>query len=210
MFHPWEGGEGKIAKQYVTALLRLADAAVSDGDASGAKRMLEEALVFPHNLGEGKLEGKDHDVYYRLGIAQRALGDDEGAARSLERAAAGNAEPAGAMYYNDTPPETLLYQGLANRALGREGMARARFNKLIDYGERHYFDEVKIDYFAVSLPDLQIFDEDLARRNKTHCRYLSAMGNYGLGEHERAREHVESVLADDPSHLGATLLRDML
>jgi tetratricopeptide (TPR) repeat protein len=209
-FHPWEGGEGKVARQYVTALLRLAGAALGDGDASEARRLLEEALVFPHNLGEGKLGMKDQDVYYRLGIVQRALGDDEGAVCSLERAVAGDVELAGVMYYNDTPPEMVLYQGLANRALGREEMARARFNKLIDYGERHYFDEVKIDYFAVSLPDLQIFDEDLTKRNKIHCRYLIAMGSYGLGEHDRARKDIEKVLVDDPYHLGAVLLREML
>jgi tetratricopeptide (TPR) repeat protein len=209
-FHPWEGGEGKVARQYVTALLRLAETALGAGDAPGAKEMLEEALVFPHNLGEGKLGAKDNDVYYRLGIVQRALGDDEGATRSLERAASGDVELAGVMYYNDAPPEMVLYQGLAHRALGREDAARARFNKLIDYGERHCFDEVKIDYFAVSLPDLQIFDEDLTRRNKIHCRYLIAMGSYGLGEWERARKHIKNVLTDDPSHLGATLLKEML
>ena len=36
---------------------------------------------------------------------------------------------------------------------------------LIAYGEAHLFDEMKIDYFAVSLPDLLIFEEDLNRKN---------------------------------------------
>ena len=39
------------------------------------------------------------------------------------------------MYYNDQPADMILYQGLANRALGREDKARSRFFRLISYGE---------------------------------------------------------------------------
>ena len=106
---------------------------------------------------------------------------------ALELAAAGNEEPASAMYYNDQPADMILYQGLANRALGREDRARSRFYKLISYGEKHYYDRVKMDYFAVSLPDLQLFEEDLSLRNRAHCEYLIALGSYGLGDRERAR-----------------------
>lgn len=171
-----------MTTQYALALTQLGRQALEAGDAAGAKALLERALVFPHNLGEGKLEGaKDNNIHYYLGLAERALRNEQAALHHLELAAAGDQEPAGAMYYNDQPADMILYQGLANRALGREERARSRFHKLISYGEKHYYDQVKIDYFAVSLPDLQLFDEDLTLRNRAHCEYLMALGSYGLG-----------------------------
>ena len=74
------------------------------------------------------------------------------------KACSGNSQPA-AMYYNDQKPDKIFYQGLAYRKWrGRKG--RSRFNQLITYGEEHLFDRFKMDYFAVSLPDLF----DLGRR----------------------------------------------
>lgn len=42
----------------------------------------------------------------------------------------------------------------------------SRFYKLIRYGEAHIYDEVKMDYFAVSYPEFMIFDENFTRKNK--------------------------------------------
>ena len=203
-FQPWEGGEGKVTSQYAIALTQMGIRALEAGDAGKAKALFERALVFPHNLGEGKLEGaKDNDLYYWLGMAERVLGNEDAALAHLERAAAGDEEPAGMMYYNDQPADMILYEGLANRALGREDRASGRFHKLISYGEKHIFDTVRIDYFAVSLPDLQLFDEDLTLRNKMHCEYLIALGSYGLGDYERARLHFRLVLSKDCAYQGA-------
>ncbi len=209
-FHPWEGGEGKVTTQYAVALKQLAKRALADGDAAKAKELLERALTFPHNLGEGKLEGaKDNDIHYYLGLAERALGNEAAAVAELSRAAAGNEEPASAMYYNDQPAELILYEGLASRALGDEDHARARFYKLISYGEKHYYDRVKIDYFAVSLPDLQLFESDLTVSNRAHCEYLIALGSYGLGDVQRAMRCFDAVLAIDNEHQGALIHRQL-
>ena len=210
-FHPWEGGEGKVTTQYAVALTQLGVQALLGGHAAEAKALLERALVFPHNLGEGKLEGaKDNNIHYYLGLAERALGNESEAACHLELAAIGEGEPAGMMYYNDQPADMILYQGLANRALGREDRASSRFHKLISYGEKHYFDQVKIDYFAVSLPDLQLFDEDLSLRNRVHCEYLIALGSYGLGDRQRAAGCYDAALAIDGAHQGAILHKRLL
>lgn len=204
VFHPWEGGEGKVTRQYALSLTELARQALLKGDATAARELLTRALVFPHNLGEGKLEGaKDNNIYYYLGLAERMLGNEEAAVACLTRAAAGSEEPASAMYYNDQPAELILYEGLSAAALGDASCASARFHKLISYGEKHYYDQVRIDYFAVSLPDLQLFDEDLTVRNRAHCEYLIALGSYGLGDEKRARACYENVLQIDPSHQGA-------
>lgn len=205
-FHPWEGGEGKITSQYVFSLRQLARRALQEGDAKKAKDLLTQALTFPHNLGEGKLEGrKDNDLYYYLGCASEMLGEREEAEQYFARAVLGDTVPAGMMYYNDQPADMILYQGLALRALGREEEACGRFYKLVDYGEKHMFDHVKIDYFAVSLPDLQLFEDDLDKRNQIHCTYLIALGSYGLGKSERAQNAFQRVLEQDPSHVGAAL-----
>ena len=209
-FHPWEGGEGKVTTQYAFALTQLGVRALDTGDAETAKALLTRALTFPHNLGEGKLEGaKDNNIHYYLGLAEQALGNTEEAQRHLELAAEGDEEPASAMYYNDQPADMILYQGLANRALGREVRALSRFHKLIAYGEKHYYDKVKIDYFAVSLPDLQLFDEDLSVRNRAHCEYLIALGSLGLGDKARAAKCFDAALAIDCAHQGAILHRQM-
>ena len=39
-----------------------------------------------------------------------------------------------------------------------------------------------MDYFAVSLPDFLVFDDDLNGRNRIHCQYMAALGYLGLGE----------------------------
>ena len=109
------------------------------------------------------------------------------------------------MYYNDQPADMILYEGLACRETGREERALSRFHRLVSYGEKHYYDRVEIDYFAVSLPDLQLFEEDLTRRNRIHCDYLIALGSCGLGDTERAKRHFRAVLDADPAHQGAIL-----
>lgn len=210
-FHPWEGGEGRITGQYTSALLELSKEKLKEKDYEAAKKLLTKALTFPDYLGEGKLEGsKDNPIHYYLGLVQECLGNKEEAKKSFERAALGEQEPAGMMYYNDQPADMILYQGLAKEKLGSKLEANSRFYKLIDYGEQHIFDEVKIDYFAVSLPDLSIFDEDFTKKNKAHCHFLIGLGNMGLGEKEKAAEAFERTLELDPNHLNAVLYRKMI
>ncbi|UZQ85205.1 DUF5107 domain-containing protein [Thermoclostridium stercorarium] len=201
-FHPWEGGEGKIATQYKLSLLEMAAKAKAEGHFCDAERLLRQALVYPENLGEGKLEGtKDNHIYYNLGLVLEALGKIQEAKECYERATEGNYEPKGIMYYYDQPADMILYQGLAYQKLGRIAEAKSRFYRLIDYGEQHLDDEVKIDYFAVSLPDFGIFEEDYTIRNRAHCFYLMALGNIGLGNFEKAKNFLDEAVKIEPSHM---------
>ena len=207
-FHPWEGGEGKITTQYTLCLLELARKALSENDPKEAEKLLQQALSYPENLGKGKLEGcKDNHLYYYLGTACQMQGRQEEADKYFERATIGTDEPAGAMYYNDQPADMILYQGLAYQKLGRKGNANARFYRLIDYGEKHLEDEVKTEYFAVSLPDFLIFEDDLTRKNRAHCYYLMGLGYLGLGEQEKAGRYLEKALELEPSHMMAHMYR---
>ena len=58
IFHPWEGGEGKVSGQYQFCRVEIAKKLLKkDPQSAEAKRLLEECLVFPQSLGEGKLYG---------------------------------------------------------------------------------------------------------------------------------------------------------
>lgn len=205
-FRPWEGAEGKVTTQYKTALLELAKDKIKHKEYEGAEVFIQKALKYPENLGEGRLEGtKDNHLYYNLGLIQEALGRKEEADKCFVLATLGNMEPAGMMYYYDQPADMILYQGLAKMKLGENKDAYARFYKLLDYGKKHLHDDVKIDYFAVSLPDLMLFDEDLNLKNQAHCYYLMGLGNLGLGRQKEAKVSFEKALELDYNHQNARI-----
>jgi tetratricopeptide (TPR) repeat protein len=210
-FHPWEGGEGKVTAQYVVSLVERSRAYLAAGQSTQALALLVQARRYPHNLGEGKLYGaQENNVFYYLGCAYAELGDLNRARASFERAAEGPSEPASAVYYNDQPPDMIFYQGLAREKLNQVPQAHAIFRNLVDFGLQHLDDEVTVDYFAVSLPDFLVFEDDLMRRHRLHCTYMMALGHLGLGEHEAAQANFDAVLAQDANHLGATLHRRLL
>ena len=209
-FRPWEGAEGRISGQYKIALIQLAREAIAGKRWEEAEDLLSRALVYPLNLGEGKLEGtKDNHIYYYLGLVRKALGKEAEAAECLERARLGDDEPAGAMYYNDQPADMILYKGLANLALGSRRQACSCFSKLMDYGEKHLYDKVKNDYFAVSLPDFLIFDDDPERRNKAHCYYLMGLAHLGQGEMKEAARSFNQALEYDHNHQNCRIYLEM-
>lgn len=211
IFHPWEGGEGKATTQYKTALLEIAKKEMDHKDYEGAITHLNSALIYPENLGEGKLEGtKDNHLNYYLGCAYEAIGKADVAKEYFELASIGTEEPAGMMYYNDQPADMILYQGLSKLKLGKPIEANARFYKLIDYGEQHMFDNVRVEYFAVSLPDFLIFNEDWNTRNKAHCYYLIGLGNMGLGNMEEAKKALKQVLELDQNNINSIIYNRMI
>ncbi|MFC4307084.1 DUF5107 domain-containing protein [Cohnella boryungensis] len=209
-FHPWEGGEGKVTGQYVLAYVELGKQALAEGRFAQAAELLTQALTYPENLGEGKLAGaQENHVYYYLGCAYEGQGESDQARRCWTLASQGLEEPASAMFYNDQPPEMIFYQGLAWEKLGNEQEAKRRFNKLIDYAEKHLFEEVKMDYFAVSLPDFLVFDDDLNARNRLHCRFMRGLGLIGLGRTREALADLDEALEAEIGHLGARIHRSL-
>ena len=203
-FHPWEGGEGKVTSQYVLAHVEIAKKHLLKENYEKAISELEKAKIYPENFGEGKLIiAAENNINYYLGLAYEKLGNFDKAKFFFEEATKGMEEPAGAMYYNDQPADMIFYQGLAYKKLGNIEKAKSRFNKLIDYGEKHIFDDVKIDYFAVSLPDFLIFEEDLNKKNVAFCYYLIGLGYIGNGKLIEGKEYLEKTLEIDKNHSGA-------
>jgi tetratricopeptide (TPR) repeat protein len=192
-FHPWEGGEGKVPEQYIFSNVAI-----------GTEESLNATFTYPENLGEGKLYGaQENRQNYFLG---RLTGKKE----YFEKASSGISEPASAMYYNDQPPETIFYQGMALKELGRLNEAEERFNKLICYADNHINDDVKIDYFAVSLPDLLVFDENLNTKNRLHCLFMKALGLYGKGEIEESKKLFKVALEINPNTFQISTHYDLL
>ena len=207
-FHPWEGGEGKTTGQYVASLIGQAQALLAAGQPAQAAHCLEQALVFPPNLGEGKLpNAPENNIYFFLGLARAATGLEDQAQACWARAAQGSSDPASPLYYNDQPPEMIFYQGLARARLGRAAEAREIFQKLADYGRAHLADPVTLDYFAVSLPTFLVFEEALDQRHRIHCHYMSALGHLGLGHPDQAARELDQVLALEADHQGAVMHR---
>ena len=205
-FHPWEGGEGRITGQYILCHVELAKKAIEEKRFSDALELLKATDVYPHNLSEGKLaNAEENDINLYKGCTYQGLGEAVEAQKHFVLATQGSAEPQQAFYYNDQQPDQIFYQGLAWRSLGEEEKARGRFNKLINHGEKHLFDTCKIDYFAVSLPDLAIWDDDLNVRNKIHCYYVMGLGYMGLGQKEKAVSFFSKLRELDINHQGGQI-----
>jgi tetratricopeptide (TPR) repeat protein len=210
-FHPWEGGEGKVIEQYLLCHTELAKQALLQEQFEVALELLSQAENYPDNLGEGKLYGKpENDINYLKGCAWEGLMMPEQATSFFAKAAVGIAEPVQAIFYNDPQPDKILYQGLACYKLERYEKAQSILQRLISFGEEHMDDEVHIDYFAVSLPDLLVFEQDLKMRNRIHCMYLIALGNLGLGEFETAQRLFADIRNKQHHHTGSFIHAGMI
>lgn len=205
-FHPWEGGEGKVIGQFLLCHVELAKAALANGEYSKVIELLSQVEHYPENLGEGKLYGTaENDINYLLGCAYEGLKQSEQAMARFKAATGGTSVPVQAIYYNDPQPDKILYQALAWQKLGEPRKAEEIFHRFIDFGTEHMNEEIRIDYFAVSLPDMLVFDIDINRRNYIFCNYLIGLGKMGLSEIEEGGALLEKVLSMDINHQGAAI-----
>jgi tetratricopeptide (TPR) repeat protein len=210
-FHPWEGGEGKVPFQYITANVEIAKKYIKEQNYLDAIKHLVEAQIYPHNLGEGKLFGaQENDIYYWLGFVYNELDEKALAIEFWEKASEGLSDPSPAIFYNDQQPDKIFYQGLSLLKLGRIEEANYRFKNLIKYGIDHMEDKVRLDYFAISLPDLLIWDQDLNILNKIHCNYLIGLGKLGLQQFDDASVAFRNVNNQDLFHLPVQIYQRML
>jgi tetratricopeptide (TPR) repeat protein len=210
-FHPWEGGEGKVSNQYRLALTEKAIQELDLGNMEKAIELLKSTITYPNNLGEGKLPNtQDNIANYYLGKAYNLMGDQNKATEYYKKASIGLEEPSSVLYYNDQPSDTILYQGLANEALGNADAARKSYHQLLAFGEKHLFDKVDYDYFAVSLPEIEVFPDNIQLRNDTYCNYLIGLGYLGLGKLEKAGSFFDKILEEQPNYQGVIRHKKML
>jgi len=212
-FHPWEGGEGNVVRQYLLCHTELAKIALTRGEYEKCIELLEQAVKYPDNLGEGKLyNAQENDILFLKGLAYEHLNNQEMAREFFLSSTEGMKEPTQAIFYNDPQPDKIFYQGMAWLKLGYTENANRIFNSLIDFGEKHIDNKIRIDYFAVSLPDLLVLDVDLNLRNKIHCLYVKGLGYFGLGGGNlaEAEKLFTEVLRLDVNHEGALVHMQMI
>jgi len=178
-FHPWEGGEGKVLAQYSRAKIGLGRQALESGDYSLALEYFQHALDAPENLGEAYhlLQAKA-EVNYWIGKAKSSLGDKDGAAKAFEKCAAEEADfqDMAVVEYS----ELSYFKGLALAELNRHDEAVSLFERMITWSEREKGKEAKIDYFATSLPNLLVFEDDLKTTKATKLEEIAELARKGL------------------------------
>ena len=85
-------------------------------------------------------------------------------------------------YPNNTPSFSLLKEKIKARyRLNGKMKALKCFHQQVMFGERHLFDKVGYDYFAVSMPELEVYQDDIQKRSDDYCRRLTELGRKGLG-----------------------------
>ena len=193
-FSPWEGGEGLVSAQYVYAHRALGRAALADGQFSKAIEHFDAARTYPQNLGEGKhLLTLERDLDYLSGLAAQKLEDCDSAYEYWIAAAAPLTVPGIHSYF----------QAQALIALQKHEQAQEVLSRLEEFAQRQMASEPKIDYFATSLPNLLLFDDDLVKRNRIESLLLSALASHGMGDEGKGISQLEQVVREDPNHLFA-------
>jgi tetratricopeptide (TPR) repeat protein len=193
-FHPWEGGEGAVLRQFTTAHLLLGRKALDNGDAKTALDHFTGAMQTPESLGEAYhlLQAKA-DVNYWIGRTLKASGRLAESKDHFKRSA-GESGDFSEMAVTAHSPLTY-FRGLSLRELGHEYQAKVVFEDLKAYATAKLGETAAIDYFATSLPNLLVFEEDLQARRDAENHLLIALACHGLDDIAGAQSHLAKTLA---------------
>ncbi|KJF41717.1 DUF5107 domain-containing protein [Draconibacterium sediminis] len=201
-FHPWEGGEGQVLRQFTHACLKLGQLALCNGDAQAAFDYFEKSMNTPDNLGEKyhPLQAVAHINYWK-GMALKAIGKTEEArAHFLEsKNEAGDFIDMAVSAYS----ELSYYKALSLNELGEKVEAQDLLADIKKFGETKLNETAKIDYFATSLPLLLVFEDDIQKRNTIDAKYLIALAHVGLGSFGDAIDNLKEVLQLNSMHVGS-------
>jgi tetratricopeptide (TPR) repeat protein len=190
-FSPWEGGEGLVSAQYVIAHRSLGQEELIAGHPERALRRFEAARKYPENLGEGKhLLTLERDLDYYSGLAAQQLGQSALATRFWTAASA----PLSSIGFHS------YFQAQGLRAIGNEEAAQSVFADLLQFAQEKARSEPSIDYFATSLPNLLLFNDDLERRNRLEAQLLMALALHGQGSTAESLDILEDIASEDPNH----------
>jgi tetratricopeptide (TPR) repeat protein len=148
----------------------------------------------PESLGEAYHQHQAKaDVNYWKGRALKELGRSDEARGHFEASAA-EAGDFSEMTVTEHSPLSW-FRGQSLRELGREDEASELFESMKAFGESKLQQRAKIDYFATSLPNLLVFDEDLQERRDAESHVMIALAQHGLGETMLAESHLARTLA---------------
>ncbi|NMH86852.1 DUF5107 domain-containing protein [Flavivirga algicola] len=201
-FHPWEGGEGQVIRQYTYTCLRKGQEALVSGSPEKALEYFNDAENTPDNLGEKyhPLQAKAHLKYWQ-GKALKASGKSKEAKILFQQSATeeGDFIDMAVSAYS----ELSYYSALSLIEMNKNDEAMTLLNNIKDYAKNKLEETVKIDYFATSLPLLLVFEDDMQKRNTWDNKFLLALSEFGLGNKERALNLFNEVLTLNAMHVGA-------
>lgn len=193
-FNPWEGGEGLVSGQYVWAHLIIGRSRLESGQPEEALAHFLAARNYPRNLGEGKhLLTPEAHLDYFTSVALSQLGRQEEGMQYLNRVFADE----------DRISWMSYYQALSYQALGRHTAAKRTLKGMRSFAEKQMSAEIKVEYFATSLPDFLLFEDDLHKKNQVNCLFMVALADLAEGKTRRASELFKEILSIDANHLGA-------
>jgi tetratricopeptide (TPR) repeat protein len=178
-YHPWEGGEGKVLRQYTTAHLLLGQKTLEDGCPDKALEHFQLAMDTPDSLGEKyhPLQAKA-DVTYWTAAALNALGREQEAKAKFDEAATeeGDFQDMAVTAFS----ELTYYKGLALHELGQTEKAVELFQAMKKWASEQKQQPAKIDYFATSLPNLLVFEEDIQQTKQDAMNQLIELAESGI------------------------------
>jgi tetratricopeptide (TPR) repeat protein len=194
IFRPWEGGEGRLSREYIFALLQRGVRLLEAQQPQAALADFQASLSFPANLGEGRhtIWLPEADLFYFLGCAYQALGDGASAIQYFEKSAA----------EKKPHPEIAFYQGLALQKLDRPEEAEQKFKSLREIGAQSLA-SLEALTFKTSVPTLTVLNDDPAAYIQKEGHYWLGLGWMGAGKMEPAAEEFRRVLQIDPCHASA-------
>lgn len=170
---------GKVLKQYTRACLLLGQQALDKNQPDLALRFFEQSLDIPRNLGEAyhMLQAKA-DVNYWNGKALRALGRESEAITCFTASAqeAGDFQQMAVTAHS----ELSYYRALSLFELNQKEAARRLLDELKTFAQNKMQTQAKIDYFATSLPNLLVFEEDLQSTQEAHAGLLLKLAEQGI------------------------------
>ena len=202
-FHPWEGGEGKVLEHYRIAQIALGRRALANGKAVLALEHVTAASPPPANLGEEfHYLQSQADVSFWRGEALNRL-DRQQESTEAYTASANEAQDFQEMAVKSFSSFTY-YRGRSLLALGHTAEANDLFTALRERGRELQQLPGTIDYFATSLPNMLVFEEDLTLRNRIEGKFLEGLALLQLEGPAAAQDRFQQVLELDPAHYEAT------
>ena len=208
-FQPWEGGEGAVLRVWERAQFTLARAALAEGQPGEAARHLDLALRPPHSLGEDRHPlANTADLLVLEGDIAAASGDDESARRAWRRAAEQQGDFVGMAVAQASPRS--VHSVVALRRLGREDEAAAAARALVGAADELAAGPHEVDFFATSLPNLLLFEDDLEARDRRTAKLIRAQASWAMSDHQSAQTLLDEILAEDPSDPDAIDLRFLI
>lgn len=198
-FQPWEGGEGLALEQHVQTHLSLGKLAMARSSWEEALSIFKTALTVPKNLGEAKhLLANQADIYYFLGCAAESAGDARSAKEFWKTSAAfvGDFQGMSVRPFS----EMTFFSAMSLGRLKKPKRAESLLRDLLDFSKKLAKTPAKIDYFATSLPAMQLFDADLQADQSKTARFLSAQALTGLGQKQKATKFLAELIESDPNH----------